>query len=178
RLAVEVTLAVATTRRRLVRTILGAEALHRRPRRNLRAIDREVFVRQKASHLPVVQQLGQKLVRDLRLQQPLAILRKDRWHPYRLVHPAPDQPAVQQIVVELLHQLGLGADRVERLQQESPKQPLGWNRRPPAVSVNLGLTTRRITRSGCLAGTRSSRSTYENRSPLRSSDPRIPASQS
>src|ERR1700759_2017967 len=35
---------------------------------------------------------------------------------------------------------------------------------------------RRISRSGCFAGTRSSRSTYEKSSPLRSSDPRILAS--
>src|SRR6516165_6605812 len=37
RLAVEVTFAIATTRRRLTRTVLGAEALHRRPGRNLRS---------------------------------------------------------------------------------------------------------------------------------------------
>src|SRR5271165_2005891 len=35
---------------------------------------------------------------------------------------------------------------------------------------------RRIRRNGCAVGTRSSRSTYENSSPLRSSDPRILAS--
>src|SRR5262249_514015 len=35
---------------------------------------------------------------------------------------------------------------------------------------------RRMNRKGCFAGTRSSRSTYENSSPLRSSDPRILAS--
>jgi hypothetical protein len=45
RLAVEVTFAVAAPRRRLVRAILGAEALHRRPSRNLRAVDRKVLVR-------------------------------------------------------------------------------------------------------------------------------------
>jgi hypothetical protein len=40
--------------------------------------------------------------------------------------------------VELLHQLGLGADRVERLKQKGAEQPLGWNRRPPSVGVDLG----------------------------------------
>jgi hypothetical protein len=44
-LAMEVTCAVAATRWRLVRAVLGAEALHRRPCRNLRAVDRAVLVR-------------------------------------------------------------------------------------------------------------------------------------
>jgi hypothetical protein len=42
RLGVEVTFAVAATRRRLVRAILGAEAFHRGPRRDLRTVNRDV----------------------------------------------------------------------------------------------------------------------------------------
>jgi hypothetical protein len=58
----------------------------------------------------VVQKFGQELVRNLRLQQPFAVLREYRRHPYWLVDPEPDKPAVQQVVVELLDQLCLGAD--------------------------------------------------------------------
>jgi hypothetical protein len=183
---VKVALAVAAARRRFIRAVLGAEALHRRPRRNLRAVDREVFVRQKPAHLLVVQQPSQEVVRDLRLQQPFPVLREHRRHPHRLIDPEPDEPAVQQVVVELLHQLPLRADRVEHLQQKRAQQPLGRNRRPSAVGESLvnspssatstSLTIRRIRRSGCSVGTRSSRSTYENSSPLRSSVPRILAS--
>src|SRR5262245_63189016 len=54
-LALEVTFAVAAARWRLVRAVLGAEALRRDPSRNLRAVDREVLVRQQAAHLVVVQ---------------------------------------------------------------------------------------------------------------------------
>src|SRR5215468_1740336 len=75
-LALEVTFAIAAARRRLVRAILGAEALHRGPSRNLRALDREVLVRQQAAHLLVVQKFGQELVRNLRVQQPFAVLRE------------------------------------------------------------------------------------------------------
>src|ERR1700742_3855794 len=39
--------------------------------------------------------------------------------------------------MQLLHELGLGADRVKRLQQKSAEQPFRWNRRPSAVGVDL-----------------------------------------
>ena len=42
--------------------------------------------------------------------------------------------------------------------------------------MSTSLTTTRITRNGCFAGTRSSRSTYENNDPVTASDPRIAAS--
>ena len=51
-LAVEIALAVAAGRRRLARAILGPEALHRGPRRDLRAVHREVLVRQQARAPP------------------------------------------------------------------------------------------------------------------------------
>src|SRR5207249_11679303 len=43
--------------------------------------------------------------------------------------------AKQKIVVDLLHQLALGADRVERLQQRSPQQPFRRDRLPPGTFV-------------------------------------------
>ena len=45
--------------------------------------------------------------------------------PDGIVDAEPDEPAEQQIVVDLLHQLALGAHRVERLQQRGAQQPLG-----------------------------------------------------
>src|SRR5262245_39090304 len=137
-LALEVTFAIAAARRRLVRAILGAEALHRGPSRNLRAVDREVLVRQQAAHLLVVQKFGQELGRSLRFQQPFAVLREHRRHPDRLVDPEPGNTAVQKVIVEMLHELRLGAERVERMRQQRPQQPLGWNRWPPAVGIDFG----------------------------------------
>src|SRR5215813_5344565 len=72
-LALEITFAIAAARRRLVRAVLGAEALHRGPSRNLRAVDQEVLIRQQAAHLLVVQTFGQELVRNLRFKQPFAV---------------------------------------------------------------------------------------------------------
>ena len=72
----EIAFTVAASRRRFVRTILGAEALQARPRLNQRAVDREVLIRQKVTHFLVVQKLNQELVRHFSLQQPLAVLRE------------------------------------------------------------------------------------------------------
>jgi hypothetical protein len=72
------------------------------------------------------------------LEQPIAVLREHRRHPHRLVNPKPDEPAVEQVVIELLHQLPLRADGIERLQQKRAQQPLGRDRRPTAVRVSLG----------------------------------------
>jgi hypothetical protein len=55
-----------------------------------------------------------------------------------LVDSEPNEPAVQQIVVQLLHQLPLRADRVEHLQQKRAQQPLGRYRRTSAVCIQLG----------------------------------------
>jgi hypothetical protein len=65
RLAVEVALAVAAARRRLVRAVLDPEALRSSsstPTPQPACRRREVFVRQETAHLFVVQQLSQELV--------------------------------------------------------------------------------------------------------------------
>ena len=73
--------------------------------------------------------------------------------------PHPNEPAIEQVVVELLHQQPLGADREERLQQSRPQQPPGAieSRPVPAYSssnsasrlARPALTMVRIARSGC-----------------------------
>jgi hypothetical protein len=79
--------------------------------------------------------------------------------------------------VNLLHQLGLGADRVKRLQQKSAEQTFRCNRRPSAVSVDLGeLAIERDEHLVDNASDKPKRMLRWNSSPLRSSDPRILAS--
>ena len=55
--------------------------------------------------------------------------------PHGIVDAEPDEPAEQQVVVDLLHQLALGADRVKRLQKRGPEQPLRRDRLPPGALV-------------------------------------------
>lgn len=55
-----------------------------------------------------------------------------------------DEPAQQQVVVELLHQLSFRAHGVERLQQQRLQQPLWRNRRPAMAGVKPGKAARQI----------------------------------
>ena len=49
----------------------------------------------------------------------------------------PDEPAKEHVVVQLFHQHPLAADGIEHLQQDSPPQPLGSNRRSSHLRVQL-----------------------------------------
>ena len=73
--------------------------------------------------------------RDVPVQQPIAILREGRRRPHRVVDPQAHEPAKQQVVIQLLHQLPLAADGVERLQQQRAQQPLRRNRRAPEMDI-------------------------------------------
>src|ERR1700704_1740879 len=51
--------------------------------------------------------------------------------------PRPDEPTIEQIVMQLFHQLAFRADGVERLQQKRPQQPLRRDRRSSLLRVKL-----------------------------------------
>ena len=68
---------------------------------------------------------SKKAPSDLLIEQPVAILGEYRGRPHRFVHRQPDEPAEQQVVIELLHQQPLAANRVEDLKQLRPQQTLG-----------------------------------------------------
>jgi hypothetical protein len=81
-----------------------------------------------------------------RLQQPLAdrtgdqtlaILGENRHIPYRIVHLQTNKPAKKKVVIHLLHQLPLRADRVKNHQQRGTQQPLGGDRRTARVGIEL-----------------------------------------
>jgi hypothetical protein len=122
------------------------------------AIDREVLAAQELPNLRVVEHGRQELSRDLALEQPVAVGRERGRVPDQIGDPEPDQPAEQKVIVQLLHQQPLRANRVERLQQQRPHQPLGRNRgRPrceysasnsPDSASSASSTTARIGRSG------------------------------
>ena len=124
-------------RRRLAAAVLRPEALHAGPGLDQRAVDREVLVRQQRLDLGLGQHRAQELGRDLALEQPVAVLGEHRHVPDRIVDAEPDEPAEQQVVVELLHQLPLRAHRVERLQQQRPQQLLRRDRGPAVQRVEL-----------------------------------------
>jgi hypothetical protein len=85
---------------------------------------------------------------DVAPEQPVAVLGEHGHVPDRIVDPEPGEPAEQQVVVELLHQLALGADRIERLEQECPEQLLGRARRPADRRLQPGELRREIGERG------------------------------
>src|SRR5690349_9864658 len=127
-LLAEVALTISPWRGRLARTVFRPEALHRGPGIDQRTIHREVLARQKLLHLRQPQQRRQKLVRHLRLQQAVAVMREHGGMPDLRIYWQADKPAEQQIVIDLLHQHPLGAYGEESLQQRRPQQHLRWDR--------------------------------------------------
>jgi hypothetical protein len=87
-----------------------------------------MLVRQQPPDLLVGEHRGEKLRRNLAVQQPVAVLRKGGVVPHRVLDAETDKPAEQQVGVDPLDQLPLRAKRMERLQQQGAQQPLGRDR--------------------------------------------------
>src|SRR3989449_4707884 len=77
----------------------------------------------------MVQKLGHELGEYLATLQPVAVLREHGRVPHRVVGRKSHEPAVQKIVVQLLHQLAFRPDAVEHLQQQGAQQLLRRDRR-------------------------------------------------
>ena len=120
-------------RRRVAR--LGLKALHGRPGLHKGAVDREVVVRQQRCDLSMGQDRRHHLARHLGRQQAVPVLAEDRGDPHRIVDAEADKPPEQEVVLHLLHQLALGPDREQDLDQARPDQPLRRDRGPAEVGV-------------------------------------------
>jgi hypothetical protein len=93
------------------------------------AVDGEVFVRHQA--LRLVDHVPEEGASQLVIQEAIAVLGEHRRGPDGFVHIHADEPAEQDVVVELLHQQPLTPDRIEDLQQLRPQQAL-WRHRGSA----------------------------------------------
>ncbi len=70
------------------------------------------------------------------LEQALAIARERARVERRLVGAHVEEPAEQQVVVELLAELPVASHRVQGHQDLCLQQPLRWDRRPPDAAVH------------------------------------------
>ena len=94
-----------------------------------------------------------------------------------------EEPAEQQVVVELLAEHPFAAHRISAISSEALQQSLGRDRRPPDRAVHLIEQRRKLRsaasassltrRSGCSFGTRSPGSIIINIARCRRSSPRI-----
>src|SRR6266446_2309089 len=90
--------------------------------------DRKMLIRQQRFDLRMVQKLGHELGEYLAALQPVVVLREHGRVPHQVVGRKSHEPAVQKIVVQLLHQLAFRPDAVEHLQQQGAQQLLRRDR--------------------------------------------------
>ena len=101
-----------------------------------RAVDAEVLVGDHS--LPLGDQLHplEELARHALVEQALAVVAEAGVIPDAIVDCQSDEPAEQQVEVDLLDELALRAHRVEDLDQQRPQQKLRRYRRSPTLGVH------------------------------------------
>ena len=121
----------------VVLATLAYKALVAGPGLNQRAVDAEVLAREPTLVVggldDQTEQLDDRVVGD----QAFAVLCEDGGHPHAVVHGQADEPAKQQVVLGLLHELTLGAHAVKDLQQHGAQQFLGGNAGATALGISL-----------------------------------------
>src|SRR5882757_10779143 len=106
-----------------------------------------MLVRQQWLDLRMVQKPGHELCKHLAVLQPIAVLGETGWVPDRVVRRKPHEPAVQKIVVQLLHQLAFRPNAVEHLQQQCAQQLLWRDRGTSFAGVKLPKVTAQLTQN-------------------------------
>jgi len=109
-LSMEIPLAVAPGTRTGTTPVLGPKALHRRPGLDQGAVHAEVLVGQELRSTRLVHHLAEEGPSNIRFEQPVPVLGEGRVISDRIIHRQPDEPAKQQVVVDLLDQQAVGAE--------------------------------------------------------------------
>ena len=120
-----------------VRSVLAPHALVAGPGLDERAVDAEVLTRQQSTLVGhfhgSIEEFGDRVVLD----EAVAVLAEDRVVPHSVLDGQADEPAKQQVVLDLLDELPLAAHAVEHLQQHRAHQLLGRDAGAPALYVGL-----------------------------------------
>ncbi len=117
--------------------VLGPKALVTGPRFHQRAFHREVIIAHQVAAPRLAHDRGQKSFGNVSGKQAVAVLGEHRSYPHRIVNAQAHEPAEQEIVLHLLHQLPLAADRVQQLNHERAQKLLRWNRGSADVRIHL-----------------------------------------
>jgi hypothetical protein len=111
------------------------EAFVASPRVDQRAVDRDMLVRQQWRDVRMMQQRFHEASEQIAVLQSLTILRQRRRIPHRVVRRTPDEPAGQQMVVQLLHQVPLTPYAVAYWQEQRAQQLFGRDRWTPRRGI-------------------------------------------
>jgi acyl-CoA hydrolase len=101
-----------------------------------------VFIRNQFGPFGDAHDAAEEFAHHALLEQAIAVGRKARVVPHRLVHRQADEPAEQHVEIEMLDQGPLGANGEQALQQQGAKKALGRNRRASAFGIK-GIEGRR-----------------------------------
>jgi hypothetical protein len=136
RLTVKITGLIASAATRLIiRPILWPVAAVRGPGLDQRSVNAEMLVAEQSRGVGLLNNRVEQVSCDIGTEQSVAVLAESRVVPDRLVDRQPHKPAKQQVVLELLDQQPLAADRIEHLQQQSANQALRRDRWTPILRV-------------------------------------------
>src|SRR5450631_2591175 len=124
-----------TDRQRLL--VFRLEAFVARPGFDQCAVDRKMVFAQVARRARLLEDCAKELLGDVAVEEALAVLGKHRHVPYDVVHVETNEPAVEHIVIELLHHHPLTANRIEYLQQQRSQEALRRNRWPASERVDF-----------------------------------------
>src|SRR5216683_10933 len=146
-LAVEVDRRIARIVRRRIRRrlVLGAEALQAGRGFDQRAVDREVLVAQQPQTSRLTDHLIEEPLGNLVPEQPPAVLGERSRVEAGLQQAHIQEPAVQELVVELFTEGPLTAHRVQADEQRRLEQPLRWDRWSATRGVHLVKDRRQLT---------------------------------
>src|SRR5450631_494176 len=117
--------------------VFGLEAFVARPGFDQCAVDRKMVFAQVARCARLLEDCAKELLGDVAVEEALAVLGKHRYVPYSVVHVETKEPAVEHIVIELLHHHPLAANRIEYLQQQRSQETLRRNRWPASKRVDF-----------------------------------------
>ncbi len=120
-----------------VLAVFAHKALVAGPSLNECAVHAEVFAGKPVLLLRDGQYFVEEFDHCIVLDQAFAVLGEYAGHPDCIVHCQANEPAKQQVVVRLLHELTFGANAVEHLQQHGPQQLLRRDTGSTALDIGL-----------------------------------------
>ena len=115
----------------------AAETFLSRPCLQQRSIHGEVLVGEQTPLACLLKDSSEESVSDVPVKQALAVLGEHSHIPNRIVHVQTNEPAEQQVVIQLLHQHALAAHGIKHLEQERTQQLLRCYRGPTSLGVQL-----------------------------------------
>ena len=118
--------------------VRGLHALMAGPGLQERPVHGKVLGRDEVRCARLGQNRREKGLGDVALEQPVPVLGKHGRIPDGIVHGQPNEPAEQEVVVQLLHELPLTPNAVELLQEQRAEELFRRDRGPTGMGVQQG----------------------------------------